>query len=295
MSIFTGCATALVTPFTDNGVDFEAFGRFLDFQIESGVNALVVLGTTGEAATMAEEEKVQTVKFAMKKVAGRVPVIVGTGSNNTAEAIRYSKKIEDLGVDGLLVVTPYYNKCTQEGLIAHYNAVADAVRVPIIAYNVPGRTGVNILPSTFAEIAKHERVVAIKEASGNMEQIADTIRLCKGYADVISGDDGITVPIMSVGGTGVISVLSNVIPRFVSEMCADALEGRFKKAADKQLHALPLIKALFSETNPIPAKYAVSSMGFGANIPRLPLTPMTKANAEKLHELLHEFIGLHDD
>ncbi len=291
MSIFTGCATALVTPFTADGVDFDAFGRFIDFQIDGGVSALVVLGTTGEAATMTEDEKIATVKFAIEKINGRVPVIVGTGSNNTAEAIRYSQKIEALGVDALLVVTPYYNKCTQDGLIAHYTAIADAVHTPIIVYNVPGRTGVNILPATFAEIAKHKNVVAIKEASGNMEQIADTIRLSKGLADVISGDDGITVPIMAVGGTGVISVASNVAPKFVSDTCAAALRGDYKTAGEMQLKLLPLVKSLFSETNPIPAKFAVSEMGFGANLPRLPLTPMTKGNADKLHALMQDFIG----
>lgn len=291
MSLFKGCATALITPFTKDGVDYEAFGRFLEFQIENGVDALVVLGTTGEAVTMSEDEKVATVDFALKKISGRVPVIVGTGGNNTADVIRYSKKIESMGVDALLIVTPFYNKCTQNGLIAHYTAIADEVHTPIICYNVPGRTGVNILPVTFAEIARHKNIIAIKEASGNMEQISETIRLSKGLADVISGDDAIVVPVMSVGGTGVISVASNVCPKFVSDMTTAALSGDYKTAGEMQLKINPLVKALFSEVNPIPAKFAASEMGFGDNIVRMPLTPMTKANSDILATLMKDFIG----
>lgn len=291
MSLFKGCATALITPFTKDGVDYDAFGRFLEFQIENGVNALVVLGTTGEATTMSEDEKVATVEFALKKINGRVPVIVGTGGNNTSEVIRYSKKIESMGVDALLIVTPFYNKCTQNGLIAHYTAIADEVHTPIICYNVPGRTGVNILPATFAEIAGHKNIIAIKEASGNMEQISETIRLSKGLADVISGDDGLVVPVMSVGGTGVISVASNVCPKFVSDMTSAALSGDYKTAGEMQLKINPLVKSLFSEVNPIPAKFAASKMGFGDNIVRMPLTPITKANSDILETLMEDFIG----
>lgn len=286
MSVFKGCATAIITPFTEDGVDYGALGRFIDFQIENGVDALVVLGTTGEAATMTWEEKINTVKFSVEKIAGRVSVIIGTGGNNTAEVIKFSREVESYKPDALLVVTPYYNKCTQEGLIAHYNAVADSVHTPIICYNVPGRTGVNILPRTFAEIAVHKNIVAIKEASGNMEQISETIRLSQGLADVISGDDGITVPIMSVGGTGVISVASNAAPAFMSKLTAKCLEGDFREAGKMQLKINPLVKALFSEVNPIPAKYAASVLGFGKNIVRLPLTPMTSDNAEKLEEIM---------
>lgn len=255
MSVFKGCATALVTPFTKDGIDFEAYGRLIDFQIENGVDALVIVGTTGEPATMTSDERLAVIDFAVRRIAKRVPAIVGTGGNNTADVIAYSKKAEALGADALLVVTPYYNKCTQNGLIAHYNAVADSVNIPIICYNVPGRTGVNILPKTFAEIAKHKNIVGIKEACGNMEQISETALLCDGLADVISGDDGITVPIMSIGGTGVISVASNIAPKYVSEMTGKFLSGDTIAAGNMQLKLLPLVKALFSEVNPIPAKY----------------------------------------
>lgn len=288
--LFKGTATALITPFTDNGVDFPALDRLLDFQVENGVDALVILGTTGEPATMTLDEKKSVIEFVVKKLKGKLPIIVGTGANSTACAIEMSLLAESMGADGLLVVTPYYNKCTQDGLVAHYTAIADAVHTPIICYNVPGRTGVNMLPATFAKIAKHKNVVAIKEASGNMEQIEECIRLAGDDAAVISGDDGITVPIMAMGGVGVISVASNVIPRFTSDMTRYALDGDFATASKMQLKMLPLVKALFCEVNPIPAKKGAQILGFGNGKLRLPLTEMTEENTAKLAAALKEFL-----
>ncbi len=288
--LFKGTATALITPFTDNGVDFPALDRLLDFQVENGVDALVILGTTGEPATMTLDEKKSVIEFVVKKLKGKLPIIVGTGANSTASAIEMSLLAESMGADGLLVVTPYYNKCTQDGLVAHYTAIADAVHTPIICYNVPGRTGVNMLPATFAKIAKHKNVVAIKEASGNMEQIEECIRLAGDDASVISGDDGITVPIMAMGGIGVISVASNVIPRFTSDMTRYALDGDFAAASQMQLKMLPLVKTLFCEVNPIPAKRGAQILGFGNGKLRLPLTEMTEENTAKLTAALKEFL-----
>lgn len=288
--LFKGTATALITPFTNNGVDFPALDRLLDFQVENGVDALVILGTTGEPATMSLDEKKSVIEFVVKKLKGKLPIIVGSGANSTAGAIEMSLLAEKMGADGLLVVTPYYNKCTQDGLVAHYTAIADAVNIPIICYNVPGRTGVNMLPATFAKIAKHKNVVAIKEASGNIEQIEECIRLVGDDAAVISGDDGITVPIMAMGGMGVISVASNVIPRFTSDMTKKALEGDFAVASKMQLKMLPLVKALFCEVNPIPAKKGAQILGFGNGQLRLPLTEMTEENTARLTAALKEFL-----
>lgn len=287
--IFKGTATALITPFTSNGVDFDALNRILDFQVRNGVDAILILGTTGEPATMSLEEKKAVIDFTIKKLKGKLPIIVGTGANSTSAAIDMSKLAEDMGADALLVVTPYYNKCTQAGLVAHYTAIADSVSSPIICYNVPGRTGVNLLPATFNEIADHKNICAIKEASGNIEQIEECIRLTAGKADVISGDDGITVPIMAMGGTGVISVASNVIPKFTSEMTSAALRGDFKTAAAMQLKMLPLVKSLFSEVNPIPVKKGMELLGLTNGILRLPLTEMTEGNAKTLATLLNEY------
>lgn len=281
MSIFKGCATALITPFTKDGVDFVGFKKLIDFQLSENIDALVVCGTTGEPATMTESERLSVIRFAVEYVDKRVPVIVGTGSNCTAKAVSYSKEAEDLGADALLVVTPYYNKCTQKGLIAHYSTIANAVKLPIICYNVPGRTGVNILPATFAELAKLPNIAAIKEASGNMEQITQTARLSSDDADMISGDDGIVVPVMSVGGTGVISVVSNIAPKLMRQMTAAYLNGDTAAAAQLQLELLPLVKAMFCEVNPIPVKYAASLLGLCQNILRLPLTP-AEAQSENL-------------
>lgn len=287
--IFKGTATALITPFTESGVDFDALDKLLDAQVAGGVSAVVVLGTTGEPATMTAAEKKAVIEFSVKKLKGVIPVIVGTGSNSTAAAIENSVQAEKLGADAILVVTPYYNKATQAGLIAHYTAIADAVNIPIICYNVPGRTGVNLLPATFAKMAEHRNIAAIKEASGNMEQIEEAIRLSEGKAVVYSGDDGITVPLMAMGGMGVISVASNVAPKFTSEMTSAMLDGDLGKAAAMQLRMLPFVRALFSEVNPIPVKKAAQLKGLCNGIVRLPLTEMTEENAAKLAAMLPDF------
>ncbi len=289
--IFRGSATALITPFTENGIDFEAYGKLIENQIQNGTNALVILGTTGEPATMTWEERAQTIKFAINKIAGRVPAIVGAGSNATSIAIKNAIEAQEFGADAILVVTPYYNKATQNGLIAHYNAIAKATTLPVIAYNVPGRTGVNLLPQTFATIVENNsNVVAIKEACGNMEQIEEVLRLVEGKADVYSGDDGLTLPILAMGGQGVISVASNIFPKQVAKMCNDFFDGNLKDARKLQLNMLPLIKALFSEVNPIPVKYASKYVGLSNGIVRLPLTEMTDTNAKNLEFQLNEFI-----
>ena len=286
--IFKGVATALITPFNKDGVDYERLNTLLDDQVKNGIDAILILGTTGEPATMSLEEKKGVISFTVKKLKGKLPIIVGAGSNSTASAIEMSKLAQEMGADALLIVTPYYNKCTQDGLVAHYTAIADSVDLPIIAYNVPGRTGVNILPATFAKIAEHKNIVAIKEASGNMEQIEECIRLTLGKADVYSGDDGITIPIMAMGGKGIISVASNVIPGFVSEMCDSFFEGNINKAASMQLKMLPFVKSLFCEVNPIPVKRAAEELGFADGTIRLPLTRMTDKNAEVLLSQLKE-------
>lgn len=280
--IFKGTATAIITPFTEDGVDFIALEAILDDQLKNGVDAVVVLGTTGEPATMTQDEKKAVISLAVKKLKGVIPVIVGTGANSTATAIDSSILAQNLGADALLIVTPYYNKCAQEGIIAHYKAIADKTSLPIICYNVPGRTGVNLLPQTFAKLAEIENIVAIKEASGNMEQIEECLRLCKGKADVYSGDDGITVPVMAMGGLGVISVASNVIPKYVSDMTRAYFAGDMQKARDMQLDMLPLVKLLFCEVNPIPIKKAMQLKGACNGKLRLPLTEMTSQNADKL-------------
>ena len=279
--IFKGTATALITPFTSDGVDFESLDRILDDQLAGGVDAVVVLGTTGEPATMSAEEKKAVIEFSVKKLKGRLPVIVGTGANSTKAAVEMSVLAEKMGADALLLVTPYYNKATQRGLIEHFRAVADAVHTPIICYNVPGRTGVNMLPATFAELAEHENIAAIKEASGNMEQIEEAIRLSEGKAVVYSGDDRLD---------GVISVASNAAPRFTAEMTSAFLAGDLKKAAKMQLDMLPFVRALFSEVNPIPVKKAMQLRGLCNGLLRLPLTEMTAENAAKLEKLLPSFI-----
>ncbi|MGN0795867.1 MAG: 4-hydroxy-tetrahydrodipicolinate synthase [Christensenellales bacterium] len=290
--IFKGSATALITPFTESGVDFDAYEKLLNFQIENGTDALVVLGTTGEPATMSAKEKDEVIKLAVKTVKGRVPVIVGTGSNSTAQAVENSKNAEKLGADALLVVTPYYNKATQNGLIAHYSEIAKNTGLEIICYNVPGRTGVNMLPKTFARLSEdNKNVVAIKEASGNMEQIEEAIRLTSGSADVYSGDDGLTVPVIAMGGQGIISVASNVIPKYVSDMCKSTFGGDFKKAAKMQLDMLPFVKALFMEVNPIPVKKMAEIVGLCQKYVRLPLTEMLPENAEILKSAYNDLIN----
>lgn len=286
--IFRGTATALITPFTkDDKVDVKALCEIVERQIASGVDALVALGTTGEPATLSEEEKKQVVEVCIKQTRGRVPVIVGAGSNSTRHAIETCRMAQNLGADGLLVVTPYYNKCTQEGLVEHYGAIADSTSLPIICYNVSSRTGVNMLPETFARIAMRKNVVGIKEASGNMEQIEKCLALCPDK--VISGDDALTLPIMAMGGLGVISVASNVCPKYVSDMTHYALDGEWEKARKMQLALLPLISALFCEVNPIPIKKAMEIKGYCTSKLRLPLTSLTQSNAEKLAKILADF------
>ena len=286
--IFRGTATALITPFTkDDKVDVKALCEIVERQIASGVDALVALGTTGEPATLSEEEKKQVVEVCIKQTRGRVPVIVGAGSNSTRHAIETCRMAQNLGADGLLVVTPYYNKCTQEGLVEHYGAIADSTSLPIICYNVSSRTGVNMLPETFARIATRKNVVGIKEASGNMEQIEKCLALCPDK--VLSGDDALTLPIMAMGGLGVISVASNVCPKYVSDMTHYALDGEWERARKMQLALLPLISALFCEVNPIPIKKAMEIKGYCTSKLRLPLTSLTQNNAEKLAKILADF------
>ena len=281
-TIFRGAATALVTPLTANGIDFEALGRLIEFQIEKGISALVITGTTGESSTLNDEEHKSAISFAVEKTAGRVPVIAGTGSNDTDYAISLSQYACQAGVDGLLLVTPYYNKATQKGLIAHFTAIADAVDKPIILYNVPSRTGCNLKPETVAALADHPNIVGVKEASGDLSQVATLAYLCGDKIDIYSGNDDQIMPVLSLGGAGVISVLSNVFPRETDDICKKYFEGDTEGAKDLQLRFLPLIHDLFCEVNPIPAKAAVSAMGFGENYLRLPLTPMEENNKERM-------------
>ena len=282
-TIFTGMASAIVTPMTADGIDYEALGRFLEFQIENGINAIVVMGTTGENATIEYADQKEVIRFTVEKVAGRVPVIAGTGTNNTEHVLHNTKNACEVGVDAVLVVTPYYNKATQNGLYQHFKTIADASTVPVILYNVPGRTGCNLLPKTVARLAEHENIVAIKEATGNMAQMVEIMHLCGDKIDVYSGEDALTVPMMAMGAAGTISVLSNVAPKEAVAMTNACKAGDFKTAAKMQADLLPLINALFSEVNPIPAKAGVSAMGFGEENLRLPLTPMEDATRAVLY------------
>lgn len=276
--IFTGAATAIVTPLTADGIDFDSFARLIEFQIEGGVAAIVVAGTTGEGSTLSDEEHRAAITFVVKQVAGRVPVIAGTGSNDTAYAIDLTRYACKAGADAMLVVTPYYNKATQKGLIASFTAIADASDKPLILYNVPSRTGCNIQPATCAILAEHPMIRAIKEASGDLSQVAETARLVEGKMDIYSGNDDQIVPILSLGGKGVISVLSNILPAETQAICDRYLAGDVTGSRRLQLQLLPLIHALFSEVNPIPVKAAVAHMGYGENYLRLPLTPMEAAH-----------------
>ena len=287
-TIFEGMATALITPITENGIDFEAFAKLIDWQIEKGINGLVVCGTTGESSTLTDEEHREAIRFAVKQAAGRVPVIAGTGSNDTAYAIELTKEACAAGADEVLVLTPYYNKATQKGLIKMFTAIADASTVPVILYNVPSRTGVNIEPATVAELAKHPRISAIKDAGGNISKTAELISLCGDNIDVYSGNDDQVIPIMSLGGQGCISVLSIIMPKEAVEMCRLFKEGKTAEAAKMQIDLLPLINALFSEVNPIPVKAAMAAMGFCDDYLRLPLTPMEDGNREKLYSLMRK-------
>lgn len=286
--IFRGAASALVTPFTEKGVDYEAFGRYIDWQIESGIDAVVVAGTTGEGSTLTDEEHREVLRYAVEKVAGRVPVIAGTGSNETDYAISLSKYACSIGCDALLLVTPYYNKATQKGLVKMYYAIADECDKPVILYNVPSRTGVNIEPKTYVELAKHDRIVAVKEANGNISKIVETAALVGDKLDIYSGNDDQIVPMLSVGASGVISVLSNIMPYETSQICKKFWAGDVAGSAKMQMELLPLINALFSEVNPIPAKAAVSAMGYGKNILRLPLTQMESDHESVLMSLMRE-------
>ncbi len=287
--VFKGCGTAIITPFTTNGVNFEEFKKMLEFQIREGADAIIVCGTTGESSTMTEKEKKETIKFAVDVVNKRIPVIAGTGSNCTKNAIEMSKYAESVGVDALLIVTPYYNKTTQQGLIEHYKTIAHEVKIPIIMYNVPSRTGVNILPKTCFELSKIENIVAVKEASGNISQVAEIANLCRENLAIYSGNDDQILPVLSVGGSGVISVLSNIIPKDVHNMVYSFLDGNIKNAIKLQLDTLNLTASLFSEVNPIPIKAACNMLGYDVGIPRLPLVEMSVEAKEKLKQEIKNY------
>lgn len=283
-TIFQGIATALVTPMTPHGVDFDALGRLIDFQLESGINALLAVGTTGESATLSPQEQRAVIEFTVKRTNHAVPVIAGTGTNNTAHVLDNTRSACDVGADAVLVVTPYYNKATQKGLIAHYETIADASEKPVILYNVPSRTGCNLLPATVAKLAEHENIAAIKEACGNMAQVVELFARCGDRIDVYSGEDGLILPIIAMGGKGCISVVSNVAPAQTVALTDQFFAGDVAGAAAIQCKLHGLIKALFSEVNPIPAKAAVSAMGFGEEHLRLPLTPMEPETRAVLFE-----------
>lgn len=284
--LFKGVGSAVPTPFDENGVNISEFRKFLQFQIDNNVDALIVCGTTGESSTMTRDEKIIAINCVLEVANEKIPVIVGTGSNNTREAIEMSKIAERLGANGILVVTPYYNKTTQRGLIAHYKAIAESVSLPIILYNVPSRTGVNIEPQTCLELSKIDNIVAIKEASGNISQVAQISNLCGDNLYIYSGNDDQIVPICSLGGIGVISVLSNIKPKFVHDMVYNFLDGNIDKARKMQLNVLPLINSLFSEVNPIPVKYALNELGFNFSVPRLPLVEFSDTNKKVLRQYL---------
>ena len=290
-TVFTGAATALITPFTATGVDYEAMGRLIEFQIAEGIDALVVTGTSGEATTLDEKEYEEVIRFCVEKVAGRVPLIAGSGSNDTGLAISRTRKASAAGVDALLLVTPYYNKTTQKGLIAHFTAIADVSEKPCILYNVPPRTGLNMEPETLRALAEHPRIVGVKEASGNISQAARDIRLCGDLLDVYSGNDDQTVPFLSLGAQGVISVAANILPAEMVQLCRLYTSGQVSEAAALQMRLLDLMNQLMIETNPIPVKAACAAMGFGENRVRLPLIPMEKPHEEVLRRQMKE-LGL---
>lgn len=284
-TLFTGAATALITPFTEDGVNFEALGNIIDHQIDNNIDALVICGTTGEAATMPDREHLSVIEYAVKRVAGRVPVIAGTGSNDTAHCVELSVESQKLGADGLLITTPYYNKATQKGLIAHYDKVLEKTNLPIILYNVPGRTGMSYAIPTLKELARDERIVGIKEASGNIEYATEVARNVPELT-MYSGNDDIVVPLMSLGGKGVISVLSNIAPQQTHDMCQKWFDGDIEGSRELQFKYLELIKALFCEVNPIPVKTAMNIMGFNAGPLRLPLCDMDPANYQRLENAM---------
>ncbi len=285
-TIFEGAATALVTPLTEEGIDFAAFGRLIDWQIEGGIDALVICGTTGESSTLTDEEHREAIRYAVERVNHRVPVIAGTGSNDTAYAVELARFSEEVGADAHLVVTPYYNKATQKGLIKMYETIADACNLSMILYNVPSRTGVNIEPTTYAALADHPNIAAIKEANGNISKIVETVALVGDKLDLYSGNDDQIVPILACGGRGVISVLSNLLPKETGDLCRRFFAGDVRGSMQMQAHYLPLVNALFSECNPIPVKAAMSAMGFCEDYLRLPLTPMEDAHRAVLYDLM---------
>ncbi len=290
--LFKGCGTAIVTPFTDDGINFEEYKKLVEFQIAEGTDAIIVCGTTGESSTMTNEERKNLIKYTVQIVDSRVPVIAGTGANNTLSTIELSKYAQSVGVDGLLIVTPYYNKTTPEGLIAHYSAIAKEVTIPIILYNVPSRTGVNITPEVCLELSKISNIVAIKEASGNISQVAQIASLCKDDLNIYSGNDDQIVPILSLGGIGVISVLSNIEPKFTHKMVYDFLDGNLESAKKSQLQSLDLINTLFCEVNPIPIKEALNIKGYNFGTPRLPLVKLSTKNQDKLIKSMENFSKL---
>ncbi len=287
-TVFTGAATAIITPMTETGIDCEALGRLIDFQLEKGIDAIVAAGTTGEGSTLTDREHEELIGFCVKRIAGRVPVIAGTGSNNTAHAIERTVTACRAGADAVLLVTPYYNKTTQRGLIASFSAIADASSVPCILYNVPSRTGLNMLPETLKVLAEHERIAGVKEACGNISQVAKEIAFCGDALDIYSGNDDQTVPVMSLGGRGVITTIGNIMPGEMAEMCRKFFAGDVAGAAEIQLRLLRLMNHLMIETNPIPVKAACAAMGFGKYILRLPLVEMEEENRAKLIELMKE-------
>ena len=287
--IFKGCGTAIITPFNEKGVNFEEFKKLIEFQIANKADSIIVCGTTGESSTMSLEERKQTIKFAVETVNKRIPVIAGTGGNCTASVIEFTKYAESIGVDAALIVTPYYNKTTQDGLVAHYSAIAKETKLPIILYSVASRTGVNITPATCKKLSKIENIVAIKEASGNISQIAEIANLCGNDLHIYSGNDDQITPILSVGGIGVISVLSNIAPEYTHNIVYNFEQGNIKEATSLQLKAIPLIKALFCEVNPIPVKAALNMLGYNVGIPRLPLVEMSDAGKNSLKSELLTF------
>lgn len=291
MAVFTGAGVAIVTPFHEDGsINYEAFAELIEFQITGGTDAIIVCGTTGEASTLSHEEHLDAIGFCVKQVAGRVPVVAGTGSNSTETAIYLSVEAEKLGADGLLVVSPYYNKATQKGLYTHFKAIADSVKIPVILYNIPGRTGVNIAAETIVKLWKEvDNIVGVKEASGNLSQIARTMALSNGGIDLYSGNDDQIVPILSLGGKGVISVISNVAPTETHNICQLYFDGKVAESAKEQLRAIPMCDALFCEVNPIPVKAALNMMGLNAGPLRLPLTEMEDAHKEVLRKAMEEY------
>ena len=287
-TVFTGAGTAIITPFHENGVDWETFGRLIDYQLAEGIDAIVAAGTTGEGSTLTAEEHEKVISFTVRRVNGKIPVIAGAGSNDTAKAIEATKAACAAGADAVLLVTPHYNKTTQRGLIAHFSAIAEASSKPCILYNVPSRTGLNMLPETLSVLADHPRIAAVKEACGNISQVAKEILLCGDRIDIYSGCDDQIVPTLSLGGRGIISVVANILPGKTAEICRRFFAGDVEGAAKLQMSMLQLMNQLMIETNPIPAKAACAAIGFGENLLRLPLVPMEEGNRQKLLQLMRE-------